>query len=185
MLYGDAPLGEIVYAERVAEGVGKFFKFENLFGVGLFVDAVQRGDAALLEILRDRFVRGEHELFDEAVGNIAHAAGDALHAALFVKLDDRLGKIEVDGAAFAAPLVQQERQLFHAAERADQGLVALGHFRIAFEHLVDVGVGHALDRANYAGGEVRADHLAGRVHFHDYAHDQAVDFWVERADAVG
>ncbi len=67
----------------------------------------------------------------------------------------------------------------------DQRRVARGHFRIAFEHFVDVGVGHALGGANHAGGEIGADHFPGRVHFHDHAHHQAIDLRIERADAVG
>ena len=166
MAHGDAALGEIVHAERIAEGVGQFFELEHFFRVGLFVDAVQRGDAAFFEILRDGFVRGEHEFFDEAMGDVALAADDAA-CGLLVEFDDRLGQIEIDGAAFAAALFRSSASSFMRRNASDQRRVALGHFRIAFEHFVDVGVGHALGGANHAGREVRADHFSGRVHFHD------------------
>ena len=80
--------------------------------------------------------------------------------------------------------IEQQRELFHAAEIVHERRVALGHLRIAFEHLVDVGVRHALGGANHARREFGADHFAGRVHFHDRAHHQAVYLRIQRADAV-
>ena len=52
--HGDPPLGEIVHAQRIAEGLREFLEFEHFLGIGLFVDAMERGDAALFEILRRR-----------------------------------------------------------------------------------------------------------------------------------
>ena len=56
----------------------------------------------------------------------------------------------------------------------DERGVAGGHFGIGFDHLVDVGVGHAFDGANHAGRELGAVHVAGGVDFHESAHHQAI-----------
>ena len=139
---------------------------------------------ALFEVVRHGLVRREHELLDDAVGDVALAAEDAGHRPGFVEFDHRLGEIEIDRAARVAAGVQQQRQLFHAPELRGERRVALAHLRVAFEHFVDVRVRHALGRANHAGREIGARHLARRVHFHDRAHHQAVHFRIERADAV-
>ena len=52
--HGDAALGKILDAERIAERLRQLLEFEHFFRVGLFVDAMQRSDAALLEILARR-----------------------------------------------------------------------------------------------------------------------------------
>ncbi len=39
------------YAERITEGMRQFFKFENLFRIGPFVNAVQRSQAAPFKVL--------------------------------------------------------------------------------------------------------------------------------------
>ena len=45
-----------------------------------------------LEMVRDGFVGREHELFDQAVRDVAFGAGDGLHQPEFVEFDDRLGR---------------------------------------------------------------------------------------------
>jgi len=40
------------YAERVSKGGGDDFEVVDALGVGLFVDAVERGDALAFEIVR-------------------------------------------------------------------------------------------------------------------------------------
>jgi len=63
--------------------------------------------------------------------------------------------------------------------------VACGHFRIAFEDLVDVGVGHALGGANDAGSHPGIEHAAGGIELHDGAEDEAIFAGLQRAHAVG
>ncbi len=106
MLHRDPPLRQILDAQRIAERLCQFFEFEYFLWIGLLVNAVQRRDSALLEVLRNGLVRREHELLDDPMGDIAHAADHALHPALLVKLDDRLGQIEIDRPALAAPPVE-------------------------------------------------------------------------------
>src|SRR5208282_5592526 len=50
------------------------------FRVGLFVHAEEQTQAAAFEVFGDGFVCREHELFDDAVGDVALAAEDAGHA---------------------------------------------------------------------------------------------------------
>ncbi len=88
--------GQGADSQRVSEGGGDDFEVVDALGVGLFVDAVERGDAFIFEIVRDALVRREHEFFDQAMGDVALRSGDALHHAEFVELDDRLGEIEID-----------------------------------------------------------------------------------------
>src|SRR5579875_246834 len=183
--HGNTALGEIFDAEGVTEGAGKLFEFENFLGVGLFVNAMERRDFAALEIGRDGFVCCEHELLDDAVGDVADAAGNSDHAAHSVEFDDRLGKIEINGTARVAAGVEDESESFHQAKIFFERDVTLAHFGIAFEDSVYVGVGHALDGTNHTRGEFGFEKLAVRVELQNSAHDQTVYLRIERADAVG
>jgi len=76
--HGDFALVEILDAERVAEGAGEFLEVQDLAGVGLFVHAMDAPDAAGVQVVRDGAVSGEHELFDQAVRDVAAAGGRVL-----------------------------------------------------------------------------------------------------------
>ena len=182
---GYAALREIFDPQGIAESLGEFLEFENLFRVGFFVNAMERSDPAFFQVLRDGFVGREHEFFDQAVRDVALAADDAEHASIVVELDDRLGKIEINRAASVAAAIQQKRQFLHPAEILDKRGIARGHLRIAFDDFVDVGVGHAFGGTNDAGEKFRLNHFSGRVHFHHNAHYQAVHFRIQRANAIG
>src|SRR5260370_41487791 len=86
--------GQRAHAERVSEGGGDYFEVVDAFGVGLFVDAVERGNAFIFEIMRYGLVGREHEFFDKAVGDVALRSGAALHNSAFVKFDGRFGEID-------------------------------------------------------------------------------------------
>src|ERR1700722_10122137 len=94
--HGNFALLQIFHAEGVTEGAGQFFELENFASVGFFVDPVGGVDAALQKITIDRAIGGEHEFFDEAVGNVANAAADTDHALLIVEFDYLFGEVEVD-----------------------------------------------------------------------------------------
>jgi len=68
---------------------------------------MQGVQAALDEVVRDGAIGGEHELFDEAMGDVAFAAADIGHLLVVVELDDRFGKIEIDGTVFSAAGVEE------------------------------------------------------------------------------
>ncbi len=101
------------------------------------------------------------------------------HPPLVVELDDRLGQIEVNRPACDALFVQQHRQLFHAPEIPDERCITPVHFLIAFENPVYVGIRHSLGRTNHARSEISAHRVSARVDFHDRAHHQPVDFWIQ------
>jgi hypothetical protein len=184
MPHPDAALGEIFDAERIAERLRQFLEFEHLPRIGFLVDAMEGSDGAPFQVLRHGFVGREHEFLDDAMSDIAFAAEDALHPALGVEFDDRLGQVEIDRAARVTARIEQQRQLLHAPEVLGQGLIALVHFRVALEHLVDVRVGHPFPGANDPRCEIGMCHLAACVHFHDHAHDQPVHVRIEGADAA-
>ena len=106
----DAPLGNSGNAERIAECLRHLFEFEHLLGIGLFVNAMQRTQTALLQVSRDGLVGGEHELLDQAVRDVAFAAHDAGHAALGVEGEHALGQIEIHGAAARAARIENQRR---------------------------------------------------------------------------
>jgi len=182
---GDFALVEIFDAEGIAERAGEFLKLENFAGVGFLVDAMQGVQAALDEVVSDGAIGGEHELFDQAMGDVAFAAADVGHLLLVVELDDGLGEIEIDGAVLGASGVKEECEAFHGAEVMTQMGVARGHFGVALEDLIDVGVRHAFGGADDAGSHPGAEHAAGRVELQDGAEDEALFARFQRAHAVG
>ena len=146
----DALDGQRAESERIAKGGGQFLELHNAARFGLFVDAIERRDAQVFKPGGDTLVGRQHELLDQPVGPGALGLGDAAHLALLVKLDHRLGQVEVDAAALLAALVHQAGQFAHALEIRDQRGVARARFRVAFQNCVDFGVGHARGRADDA-----------------------------------
>ena len=108
--------GQRSKTERMTEAGGELFKLNNAARIGLLVNAVERGDAEILKPDGDALIGGEHELLDEAIGPGALGAGDAAHLAVLVELDDRLGQIEIDGAALFAALVHEDGEVLHSFE---------------------------------------------------------------------
>ena len=74
-------------AKGVAEMAATSSNSKTRCGVGRFVDAVDGFEARGFESAGDGFVGGEHELLDDAVSDVARAAGDAGHHAGFVEQD--------------------------------------------------------------------------------------------------
>ena len=140
--------------------------------------------AAFEQVVCDGAVGGEHELFNDAMGDVALAAADVGHVLLVVEFDDRLGEIEIDRAIFAAAGIEELGQIFHGAEMVVHVGVALARFGIAVEDLVDVGVGHAFGGSNHAGNHDGGERASGGIEVHDGAHDQSVFARIERAHAV-
>src|SRR5260370_36697130 len=120
-------------------------------------------------MLGDGAIGGEHELFNEAMSDVALAARDVGHALLFVKFDDWLGEIEVDGAVFVSAGVEEKGELLHVAGAGSERGVTLRHFRITFEYFVDVRIGHAFGRANDPGRNARGVHSAVGCAFYTLA----------------
>ena len=152
VLVGDAELlhRNRADAQRVAEVRGHLLELHHALRIGHFVNAVDGGDAGMLQVRRHALVGRQHELLDEAVGDVARRARDAGHGAQFVELDERLGQVEIDGAAAHALAVEDQRQFLHQLEARHQRLVALAQRGVAFQQQVDVGVGHALGAADHA-----------------------------------
>ena len=80
------------------------------------MDAVERREVFRRQFARHRFVGGDHELFDDAMGDIALGADDVFRQPLQVEDDFRFGQIEVEIAAGLAVGVDRQRQLFHELE---------------------------------------------------------------------
>ena len=76
----------------------------------------RRRHVVIVEMLRDRLVRHEHELLDDPVRDVALRRDDLLDHALVVEHDLRLLQIEVDRSAAAPPLVEDLEQLAHRLE---------------------------------------------------------------------
>src|SRR5262245_45366899 len=96
----------------------------------------------------NRFVCGQHELFDKSMGNVAGTSGDADHLTLWIELNDRLGEIEIDGTSLHALAIELEGEFFHQIEALDQASIPHAKARVALEQKVDVSVSHPLDAAD-------------------------------------
>src|SRR5689334_10486638 len=172
--HGDFALMQVLDSKRVAESARQLFEFENFAAVRLFVHTMERLDAAFQEVTGHSTVRSQHELFNQAVRDVALTARDVGHALLLVEFNDAFGQIEINGSVLVAPCIEEKCQLFHAAEMIRERGISLAHFGVAFQDFVDVGVGHALRRADDAGSHTRGLLAASSVEVHQYAHDQAI-----------
>lgn len=177
-------------AEGNAELGGHLLKFKDAFGVWLFVDAVDGSAAGGGEVGGDGFIGREHELFDDAVGDIAGAACNADHFAELVEFDEGFGEVEIDGTALEAAAHKDFGEFLHPFKAFEEGFVTGFQFRIAGfcigrEEFVDAGIGHALDGADDAAAETLGDGLAGVVELDEGRHDEAVLLGHEGADVGG
>ena len=185
MPHGDATLGEIFHAQRIAERLRQFLEFQNFLRVGFFVHAMQRADAAIVEITRDGLVRRQHEFLDQAVRDVALAADDADHVPGFVEFDHRLGQIEINRAELAAPRVENQGQIAHVAEFFRQGRVLRGAFPDRLRARCSPWCRSCARRSESRRARIPRDDFSVRVQFHDRAHHQAVLLRIERANSVG
>src|ERR1700678_2587154 len=69
-----------------------------------------------LQIPGDAFVRREHELFDEAVRDVALGARNTFHQSEFVEFDYRLRQIEIDGTATLTLAIEEQCEIAHQFE---------------------------------------------------------------------
>ena len=107
-------------AERVAELRGDDFEVVDALGIGLFVDAVERGDAFVLEVAATHSLA---ESMNSSMMRLAMLRSERVM--LFIRPNSSnsmtgSGKIEVDGAATLALAVQDHRQVAHQLEEIDQ-----------------------------------------------------------------
>ena len=117
--------------------------------------------------------------------DVPRRARDTGHGAPFVKLDQRLRQIEIDGPAPLPFAIQNQRQLTHHFETRDQTGVALTQPGVSFEQQVDIGIGHGLDAADHTSREFLRHQVASMVEFEQRGHDQAIHLRIERADVGG
>ena len=131
-------------------------------------------------------VRGEHALLDDAVCVVALDLLDARKTPLPV--EDKLGldRLEIDRAALLPRLKQRSEESVQQVQARQQSFQLLRRLapRVA-ERRGHSGIGEPRARAHDRRIEaIRAD-LALRADRHVAGHAQAVDFGVERAQAVG
>src|SRR5205823_13044609 len=103
------------------------------------------------------------------------AAGDACHCPEAVKLDQRLRKIEINGAAAISFACENPGQMAHELEALGEGSVALPQRLIAFEHRIHVGIRHSLGTPDYAAAELVRYGFALPVDFDQSRYDEPVD----------
>jgi len=73
-------------------------------------------ELGLFEMTGDRFIGGEHELFNNSVRDVSFGASNSGHLAFHIEHDVRLGHIKIDGASFGALAVQDKCKLSHQLE---------------------------------------------------------------------
>ena len=162
----------------------QLFKFEHFLGIGLFVNAVKRGDTAQLQVVRHGLVRGEHELFDQAMRDITLATDNSGHAAFGIEGKHALGQIEIHRATPRAPGIENQRKIAHIAKPAGQRRIARTGNRIALDYLIYRCVRHALRGTNDARREFRILDFAVIIELEEHAHYEAILMRIQRAHAV-
>ena len=181
-LHAETRNGQRAYSKRVTESGGEIFEVVHAFGIRRLVHAIEGGNALGFKVGRDSLIGRQHELFDEAMREEALGTRDSFHQSVLIELDERLGKIEVDGAAALALFGKDLGELLHEQKIFDERSVTLAGLCVTVEDLLHASVGHAFGRADDAGHDfVRTDFTA-RVDLHDAGHDEAVALRTQRAD---
>ena len=161
-------------AQRITEGGGQLLELDHAARLRLFMNAVERRHAHIFKPGGDTFVGGQHEFFDKPVGPGALRFGHAAHLTLLVKLDYRLGQIEINAAAFLAALVHQDRKPMHPLKLWNECGVTRARLFLLVEDFGDFGVRHARSRADHAFNDFIALDAACGIELHDAAQHQPV-----------
>ena len=103
-------------AERVAEAGGDLLEIHHTLSLGLLVNSEQRGNAGLLQMRCHSLICGQHEFFDNPMRDVPVAPSDTGHLAKLIKLDQRLGHIEINRTALDSLPVQDQGKFAHGLE---------------------------------------------------------------------
>ena len=95
---------------------GELAEFFESRGVRFFVDAIDARRGAIFDRVRDGFVGGEHELFDELVAFVALDAFDAVGASVSVEENFDFGEIEIERACGKAVFAKHGCELPRSAD---------------------------------------------------------------------
>ncbi|MPN59528.1 hypothetical protein SDC9_207249 [bioreactor metagenome] len=87
-------------AHQNTERRNEFQEAHHFGRVRLLVDPVDERQICLREMMGDRFIRTQHERFDEALADTAILHIDVQRVAVFVHDDFRFIGFEIDGPAF-------------------------------------------------------------------------------------
>ncbi len=138
-----------------------------------------------LQVRGHGFVGGQHELLDDAVGDVARRAGDAGHPPHSSNSMSGSGRSKSMEPRCMRLRLRIRASSRISSKRADEGGVALAQSGVAFEQQVHVGVGHALGAADDAAAELLRDDVALVVDLEQGGEHQAVPCGIERADVGG
>ena len=119
----------------------------HALGLGAFVHTIKAGRTALGEQPRDRFVGGDHQVLDQAVGLGLQAYEHLLDMPVFVEDELRLGGVERQRTAVALAPILLERCRRGPRGRQRPG-PRLACALAAGEDLIDLLVAQALVRAD-------------------------------------
>ena len=179
------PDGLEMRGHAVAERGHQLGELLDALGIGLLVDAEERGHAGLGQPGRHRLVGREHELLDEPHAVQPLGGHDAGHLPRGAEHELGLREVEVERPALVAPLAHELGQLVHVLQHADERAVAPALRGVAVDDGLDLRIGEAGRAADHAVVELGLPHLALGVQLQDRALGQAVLALDQAADVAG
>src|SRR5437879_6226039 len=168
MANSDFALVQIFDAERVTEGAGQLFELEDFADIGLFMNAMERLDAAAKQIRGDRAIGGEQERFNEAEGQAVCAGLERTHAvrkSLRKHGDGAIG--EINGSAAEARFLVEWRggsNVVRDVGDVDLKMPASVGAMLDVDGVVEIARGFAIDGDD---GQVAEIFAAGALGFVD------------------
>ena len=146
----------------------------------IFVHAIDRGDGPVLKFARDRFVRREHELFDQLMRLIVFDPFEEDRPAFRVQSHFHFWKIEVERSVFETLSCAGGRQ----APRPRWSRSLNWSLGGALKNGVGLAIGQAARAADDRSGETAALRAAILRELNEDRMGQAVHRWIETANAV-
>ena len=175
-------VGEI--AGTVAVGFGGLDVVEQARGIGIFVDAIDRGLHPIFENFCDRLIGGEHALFDELVaGGMDHRIGDN-GASLIVEANFDFGHFQIQRAVGKATLTQGRGEFPAFLDHGGKGGIGSIGCRQAVEDGLCLFVGELGAAVNDRINELGLSNFSGGRDVEQRALGQAVNVGLEGANAV-
>ena len=150
------------------------------------MDAEDKGDFAAVHMLGDRFVGGQHEFFNNRLGDRAGTFFNRNRHALVIQLDFQFRQVKVDRAAAESFLSQGGGEGFHFFQhRHERRILRLQGSILVGQNPPDDRIAEPGADADHAGEQFILDDSAAAVDIHFGRERQPVLALIEAADAVG
>ena len=158
------------YLYIISEVPDKSTKFHNLFRIGCFMGTVYERNLHPVKMLCHSFIREQHKILDDLIGNPSFIRLNGNRITLFVQFNFTLRKIKVNGSSALSFFTKNVGQLLHTVEHGNLGFIPPAKYRIMFfQNLIHISIVHTLVHMNDTLYDLMIDDIPFLIYGHQTA----------------